>query len=200
MELILATQNLHKIREFREMLKEVEGVDVLSLLNFPEYQLPEETEETFSKNAALKAEHAAKHLDKWVIADDSGLVVPSIEGRPGVYSARYAGDDATDVENRNKLLEEMENFDDLDRSAYFECCLTLAGPDGIKKSVNGKCEGLIKTEEKGRNGFGYDPLFIKHDYDKTFAELGEQTKNRISHRRKAFDKLFPMIESIIATQ
>lgn len=195
MELVLATHNLHKIREFRSMFKPFKNIDVLSLLNFPDYKLPEETGKTFEENAILKAEDAAKALNKCVLSDDSGLVVPTIGGKPGVISKRYAGEDATDAENRKKLLEEMDNFKDLERSAYFECFLALANPDGLQKCVNGHCEGYILTEERGRHGFGYDPLFVKHDYDKTFAELEEETKNRISHRRKAFEKLASILEN-----
>lgn len=196
MELVIATHNLHKVREIREMLKQVKGVDVLSLLNFPDYELPEETGVTFEENAKLKAEHAAKALGKWVLADDSGLSVPSLEGRPGVYSKRYGGEDATDAENRQLLLEELENMEDLQRSAYFECCLALANPEGVHKCVSATVEGMITKKEKGRNGFGYDSIFFKNDYDKTFAELDEQTKNRISHRRKAFDKLITVLEGL----
>lgn len=199
MELILASHNLHKIREFREMLKEVKELDVISLRNYPDYQLPEETGETFQENADLKAIDAAKALNAIVLADDSGLVVPSLKGAPGVYSARYAGEDATDKENRDKLLKEMQGMEDLERSAYFECCITIAGPEGVLKTVRATCEGVIGEKEKGRNGFGYDPLFIKHDYDKTFAELEEQTKNRISHRRKALDKLLGFLENLSST-
>lgn len=196
MQIVLATHNLHKIREFREMLKHLETFDVRSLLDFPHYTLPEETGVTFEENAVLKAVDAAKHLKMWVIADDSGLVVPALKGAPGVYSARYAGDDATDAENRHKLLKEMLNLSGLDRQAYFECVLALAGPEGLKKCVHGKVEGEITTQEKGRNGFGYDPLFMKHDYGQTFAELTESTKNRISHRWKALERLFPTLESL----
>lgn len=196
MELVLATHSLHKIREFRSMLKPFKNIDVLSLLNFPDYKLPEETGKTFVENAILKAEDAAKALNKWVLSDDSGLVVPAIGGKPGVISKRYAGEDATDAENRKKLLDEMDNLKDLERSAYFECCLALANPDGLHKFIKGHCEGYILSEERGRHGFGYDSLFVKHDYDKTFAELEEETKNRISHRRKAFEKLSPILENI----
>lgn len=196
MEIVLATHNLHKVREFREMLKNLKDIDIISLLNFPEYNLPEETGETFQENGVLKAEHAAKALNKWVVADDSGLVVPALKGSPGVYSKRYAGEEASDVENRKKLLKEMANLEEIARSAYFECCLVLAGPNGVKKVVTGICEGYITTEERGSHGFGYDPLFTKNDYKETFGELDEQTKNRISHRRKALDKLLPTIESL----
>src|SRR5262249_16037882 len=148
------------------------------------------------ENVIKKAEHASQILQKWVIADDSGLVVPELNNLPGVLSRRYAGEDATDAENRQKLLAEMRHLKGLGRAAYFECFLALASPEGIKKCVSAKCEGLISEEEKGRNGFGYDPLFIKHDYDKTFAEIEEVTTNRISHRRKALEKLMPILESL----
>lgn len=199
MELIIASHNVHKIRELRDMLKsykELKFLDVQSLLNFPEYAAPPENSLSFKDNAEIKAAHAAKTLGQWVLADDSGLVVPSLNGEPGIYSARYAGSEATDAENRLKLLDKMQNLQDIERTGYFECWLALASPEGIKKSVCGTCEGLILHEERGRHGFGYDSLFIKHDYDKTFSELDEQTKNRISHRRKALEKLLPALEML----
>jgi len=196
MELIIASHNLHKIRELREMLKGIKSLDVLTLIDFPDYKLPEETGTTFKENAVLKAEHAAAKLGKWVLADDSGLVVPALGGKPGVFSKRFSGDDVTDAENRLKLLKEMKNLDDLDRSAYFECSLALAGPKGLNKEATGTVEGMIATNEKGRHGFGYDTLFIKNDYDKTFAEIEEATKNKISHRRKAFEKLSTTLETL----
>jgi XTP/dITP diphosphohydrolase len=198
MEIVLATHNLHKLREFRDIFRVLPGLELLSLKNFADFTLPEETEATFFGNAALKAQAAAKKLQKWVVADDSGLVVPALEGAPGVISARWAGVGATDRENRKKLLSEMKKLKGLQRAAYFECCLVLAAPNGeIKKSVTGICEGLVLEEERGNNGFGYDPLFIKHDYDKSFAELDESTKNRISHRAKAFQKLLPTLEGLL---
>lgn len=199
MELVLASSNVHKIRELREMLKSykrLQHLDILSLLNFPDYKAPPEDGATFKENVEIKALDAAKKLGKWVIADDSGLVIPALQGAPGVYSARYAGEEATDAENRQKLLKQMQGLQDIQRTGYFECWLSLASPEGIKKTVSGTCEGLILEEEKGRNGFGYDPLFIKHDYDKTFSELDEQTKNKISHRRKAVEKLLPTLEAL----
>jgi len=197
MELVIASGNLHKIREFRDMLKSIAPIDVLSLLNFPGYEAPPEDGSSFQENAKIKAEHAAKTLQKWVLADDSGLVVPALNGLPGVHSKRYAGSDATDAENRLKLLKEMANLSGMHRTAYFECHLVLAGPEGIKKSVSGTCEGTILDEERGRNGFGYDPLFVKSEYDKTFAELDEATKNRISHRRKAFEKISSSLQMLM---
>lgn len=196
LEIVIASHNLHKIREFREMFKEIKGVDILSLLNFPDYKAPPETGSTFEENALIKARDAGNHLNKCVIADDSGLVVPNLNGAPGVYSKRYASEEATDSENRQKLLKEMDGLKDLERAAYFECCLALYIPNKCEKVVHGHCEGLISREERGRHGFGYDPLFIKNDYDKTFAELDEKVKNRISHRRKALEKLLIIIDTI----
>lgn len=188
-ELVLATTNIHKIREFKAMLKANSRLDLRSLSDFPDYTPPPETGSTFEENATLKAVHAANHLKRWVLADDSGLVVPALGGIPGVYSARYAGNDATDAENRKKLLEAMQHLLEEDRHAYYETCLVLAHPSGIKKVVRGICEGTLLLAERGGGGFGYDTLFVKHGYNKTFAELDEPTKNRVSHRRKAIDKL-----------
>lgn len=195
-EIVIASHNLHKIREFRDMFKPFKHIDVQSLLNFPHYNLPEETGTTFKENAILKAVDAAKALDKWVIADDSGLTVPALGGEPGIYSRRYSDDDATDAENCQKLLQKMADFSDDQRLGIFECSIALASPQKLEKCVTGTCEGTIAYQGRGRNGFGYDSLFIKNDYDKTFAELDEQTKNRISHRRKAFEKLTIFLETL----
>ena len=195
-EIILATANLHKIREFREMFKCLPHFELLSLVQFPHYKAPEETGKTFQENALLKAEHAAKTLSKLVLADDSGLVVPALGGAPGIFSSRYAGENATDAENRSKLLDAMRQIPENERVAYFECSLALAKPEGLVKSVTASCEGLIGCAPRGSSGFGYDPLFIKGDYDKTFGELGDDIKNRISHRRKAFEKLLVTLETM----
>ncbi|MEX1013006.1 MAG: RdgB/HAM1 family non-canonical purine NTP pyrophosphatase [Waddliaceae bacterium] len=196
MKIVIASHNSHKIREFRTLFKPLKQFDVLSLHDFPKYKLPLETGDSFKENAEIKAKDAAEKLGHYVVADDSGLVVPKLNNSPGVYSARYAGEEATDRENRRKLLDEMEGFADIDRSAYYECVLVLASPDRIIKSVSGKCEGQIVEEERGGSGFGYDPLFLKYDYDKTFAQLPEATKIVISHRGKAFEKMIPTLEHI----
>ncbi len=195
-QLVIATRNMHKVREFRAMLKPFPQFDTLSLSDFPEYTLPPETGATFEENAILKATHAASALNQWVLADDSGLVVSALNGAPGIYSSRFAGDDATDFDNRKKILELMRHLLDDDRSAYFECAIALASPEGLKKCSRGTCEGKLLTFERGNGGFGYDSLFLKHEYNKTFAELSESVKNRVSHRRKAFDKINPSLESI----
>jgi len=177
------------------MFKSLPHIELVSLHQFGDYEAPEETGTTFRENAILKAEHAARQLNRLVVADDSGLVVPALNGEPGVRSRRYAGPAATDSENRQKLLYAMQDLHGEARTAYFECCLALAGPEGLIKCVEGICEGIIISETKGRNGFGYDPLFIKNDYEKTFAELDNTTKNRVSHRRKAFERLSTCLES-----
>jgi XTP/dITP diphosphohydrolase len=196
-ELVIASTNIHKIREFKAMLKPNGRLDLRTLLDFPNYTPPPETGKTFQENAILKATHAAATLNRWVLADDSGLVVPALGGDPGVYSARFAGNDATDSDNRKKLLELMQHLMDEDRSGYYECCIALASPAGLKKCVRGTCEGTLLSVEKGGGGFGYDPLFIKQGYNKSFAEIGETTKNRISHRRKALDKILLSLDSIL---
>lgn len=196
MKLIIASHNVHKIREFRSMLKAYKQFDLLSLIDFPQYVTPAETGATFKENAILKADHAAKTLQHFVIADDSGLVVPALNGAPGVYSRRYSGENATDKENRNKLLHEMRDLQDAARQGYYECWIALASPQGIEKCVKGVTEGFIADKEKGASGFGYDSVFIKHEYGKTFAELEEEIKNRISHRRKALERVLPSLESL----
>jgi XTP/dITP diphosphohydrolase len=199
MDLLIASTNFHKIRELREMLKLFNTLDILSLHQFPHYLPTDENGANFQENAIAKAIHAATNLNKWVLADDSGLVVPSLNGEPGIFSRRYAGPNATDQENRDKLLQSMQHLNEMSRSAYYECCLALAAPDGsIKKYVTGTCEGSILLKARGRNGFGYDPIFVKQEYEKSFAELDDSVKNRISHRRKAMERLSPCMEGIFA--
>jgi XTP/dITP diphosphohydrolase len=196
MDLIIATSNPHKFREMRALLQPLKQFDLYSLLDFPHYTQPIEGETSFEENAILKAVHAAAALNRWALADDSGLVVPALKGAPGVISAYYAGPKASDKENRQKLLKEMASLKGIERAAYFECTIAIAAPDGLRKVVSAKCEGVIITEERGRYGFGYDPLFVKYDYRLTFAELTEEVKNQISHRAKAMKKLKAYLESL----
>ena len=199
MKLVLATSNLHKILELKSILRTIiKGVDIYSLRDFSNYKAPKETGETFAENAELKAAHAAKELNMVAIADDSGLVIPALSGEPGVKSRRYAGEEATDKENREKLIDKLSHMPVEHRSGYFECALCFASPEKIIKTVLGKCEGTLLIEPRGGSGFGYDPLFIKYDYNKTMAELDEDTKNRISHRRKALEKLLVTLEAEIS--
>jgi len=201
LKIVLATTNAHKVRELKALLRTLKAgsrsapfnFDLYTLLNFPDYQPPEETGKTFEENATLKAVHAARALNSFTIADDSGLVVPALGGEPGIFSARYAGPNASDKENRKKLLERMRGIHN--RSAYFECAIAFASPGGLIKCVKGAAEGVILEAERGGLGFGYDPLFMKHDYNQTFAELQEAVKNKISHRGKALQKLALILES-----
>lgn len=196
-ELVIASTNIHKIREFKILLKPLNQFDLLSLSDFPNYVPPEENGQTFEQNAILKATAAAKALNRWVIADDSGLVVPTLHGAPGIFSARYAGANASDFDNRKKLLEEMRHLMDEDRHAFYECAIALASPSGLKKCTHATCEGILLTQERGGSGFGYDPLFVRHGYNKTFAELSEATKNQISHRAKALNKIVLSLQSLL---
>ncbi|MBF5060147.1 RdgB/HAM1 family non-canonical purine NTP pyrophosphatase [Candidatus Neptunochlamydia vexilliferae] len=197
MEIVIASRNLHKIREIRAILKGQYPFDFLSLLDFPDYEPPEETGATFEENAFIKATHAADALKRWVLADDSGLVVPALNDDPGVRSARYAGENATDKENRTKLIKALDGLEESKRIGYYVCAIALSSPDGIQTQVKGMCEGSLILTSRGSQGFGYDPLFLKYDYNKTFAELDEETKNKISHRRKALDKLMPAFEALL---
>jgi len=190
--ILFATSNPHKLDEVRAIFQPlgltVDGLGDLDLAP------PEETGETFVENARLKALTYGEAAGRLCLADDSGLVVPALGGAPGVYSARYAGPDTTDKDNRNKLLKEMARLHDEQRYAYFSCSVAFAGPEGLIRCETGTCEGSILEKERGSNGFGYDSLFLKHDYNKTLAQLDPSIKNRISHRRKALDKIRGILE------
>ncbi len=195
-QLVIASKNVHKIREIRSILQPFPFLDLLSLNDFPHYNPLVEAGTSFKENAIAKALHAAKTLNYFALGDDSGLIVPALNGEPGILSARYAGNHATDADNRKKLIEKMTSLVEEDRNAYYECCLALASPENLIKSVSATCEGSILPFEKGGGGFGYDSLFVKHEYNKTFSELEESTKNRISHRRKALDKILSSLENL----
>ncbi|MEX0961486.1 MAG: RdgB/HAM1 family non-canonical purine NTP pyrophosphatase [Simkaniaceae bacterium] len=197
MKLVLATTNLHKIHEIKAMLKEYKQFDIYTLRDFPHYTPPEETGLTFEENAILKASHASKALDTLCLADDSGLSIPALNGEPGVKSKRYAGESAKNSENLKKLVEKLSCLPEKKRFGYFECSIALANNGELVKSVKGQCEGKLITIPRGKNGFGYDSLFIKYDYNKTLAELETDIKNRISHRRKALDKILLALECLI---
>lgn len=188
-ELIIATKNLGKIKEFQVLFDEY-GIKVKSLLDLEEEVSDiEETGTTFEANARLKAEEIAKLFNLPVLADDSGLVVEALNGRPGVYSARYAGEPTNDVRNFEKVLSEMQEIDESKRSAYFNCVLALAIPGKETLFYNGKCLGSITTAPAGENGFGYDPIFIPDGYKETMAQLEDMVKNKISHRYQAILQL-----------
>ncbi len=187
MDLVIATRNEPKRREVVELLK---GLDVrfLSLSDFSEAPEVKEEGESFRENAIRKAVEVAKFTGKVALADDSGLEVEVLGGEPGVYSARFAGEQQDDRANIEKLLKLMEGVPMEKRKARFRCCVAVAKPSGLVKVVEGTCKGLISIRPLGDYGFGYDPVFIIPEHGKTFAQLGCKVKNRISHRAKALKK------------
>ncbi|MEE4242874.1 MAG: XTP/dITP diphosphatase [Desulfopila sp.] len=192
--IVLATNNQNKVKEFKEILDGFE-IEIRSLGDFGPLPGVVEDGSTFDENAYKKAHHYAKVLGLPAIADDSGLVVNALAGAPGVFSARYAGPDATDDENTSKLLENLKNTHD--RSAYFQCVLSIAVPSGPALTYEGRCDGVIIHEKRGEKGFGYDPVFCPVGMDKTFAELPSSEKNSISHRGKALAEVRQEKDKII---
>lgn len=199
--LVLATRNTGKVREFKAILKNF-PVKIKCLNDFGPIPEAQEDGETFDENAYKKALFTAKVLGLPAIADDSGLVVDALNGAPGVRSARYAGDKATDEENIRKLLKELKGKKN--RKAAFECVLSIAVPTGAALTYEGRCEGEIVTTPVGKSGFGYDPVFYYPPYGKTFAEISIEEKNMVSHRGTAlrefaseFDKVLVWLKSRI---
>ncbi|TLQ48916.1 XTP/dITP diphosphatase [Ruoffia tabacinasalis] len=194
MIVMIASHNQGKIKEFKEMFKNTD-IEVKSLLDYPDVEEVEETGTTFEENARLKAETIANELQVIALADDSGLVVPSLNGKPGVYSARYSGEPKDDQRNNQKLLTEMASFEGEDRQAYFQSVLVLAYPNNESLVVEGRAKGYILKELSGDDGFGYDPLFYYPEKDQTFAEMPLAEKNKISHRAKAMQELNKKIDT-----
>ena len=185
-KIVLATGNKGKLREFRGLLVGVFGKIVsLNDLESP----PEVTEdgETFRENALKKARAVAAYSGLPALADDSGLEAEALGGRPGVYSARYAGEGAADSDNIAKLLSELQGV--VNRKASFVCVLALVTPDGKEITAEGTCEGVILTGPRGEGGFGYDPVFLLPEYNRTMAEIPAELKNKISHRARACESL-----------
>ncbi len=192
-KVFLATGNKKKIKEISAIF---EGFDVEILSIQDGVEIPEVVEDgdTFEANSAKKALEISKFLDMPAIADDSGLCVGALDGAPGVYSARYSGENATDATNNEKLVNELSGVED--RRAKFVCVITLAKPSGEIHSFRGEIEGEIVDTPRGTDGFGYDPHFLVPEYDKTLAEIPE-IKNRISHRAKALEQLKKEIKEIL---
>lgn len=193
-QLIIASQNEGKIKEFRTLFQSL-NIEVLSL-NDVFTSIPEVVEDgdTFEANARKKAETILELVHRPVIADDSGLVIDALEGRPGVYSARYAGEPSDDRRNYEKVLKEMEGIPQEKRSARFVAVLALARPNEKTEFFHGTCEGSIAFEAKGSHGFGYDPIFLPQGESRTMAELSEEEKHAISHRGMALRKLHQFLQ------
>ncbi|MBS2771631.1 XTP/dITP diphosphatase [Anoxybacillus rupiensis] len=196
-QVIIATKNTGKAREFEALFNE-KGMQVKTLLDFPNCPDVEETGDTFAENARLKAEAMAAYFQQMVIADDSGLSIDALDGRPGVYSARYAGEEKDDQANIAKVLKELKGVPFEQRTARFHCTLAIAIPGRPTAIVEGTCEGYIAEEPKGENGFGYDPIFYVPEKNKTMAELPKEVKNKISHRADALAKLNEKWDTIIS--
>jgi XTP/dITP diphosphohydrolase len=192
----LASGNAHKLHELETALQEA-GLDICvkgpdEIGGMPEV---EETESTFEGNSLLKAEglRPCGPPDGWFLADDSGIEIDALDGRPGVISARYAGSDCDDEANNDKVLEEMSGVPADERSCRFRCVLALLG-DGVKETFSGACEGILLFERRGSGGFGYDPLFLPDESESTFAEISLEEKATISHRARALEKLLAWLQ------
>src|SRR5574341_1302997 len=185
---VIATQNEKKRAEIKEILKDAPGILLRGIEDFPFLPEIKEDGNTFRENAIKKATILAKACNTWTMADDSGLEIDALKGRPGIYSARYAGPDATDKNNIEKVLSELRGIPKERRTARFICSVSLASPNQLFFVVEGYCDGFITNEPRGTNGFGYDPIFCVPDYNKTLAELNPPIKNRISHRARALEQ------------
>lgn len=178
MQFVLATHNKDKVREMTRILAPL-GIEAIT----PDLPEVDETGTTFAENAFLKAESACKFTGLPAVADDSGIAVDALNGAPGVYSARYAGEDATDEDRNNKLMEELKDVPDEKRTARYVCAICCVFPNGEKIEALGTCEGVIARAPKGTAGFGYDPIFLVGD--RTYGEYGDDEKDAVSHRGKA---------------
>lgn len=192
LEILIATNNPGKVKEIKDILVDtnIKILTIKDFLNLPEI---EEDGKTFQENALKKACQISKYTGKACLADDSGLEIDYLKGKPGIYSSRWGN---SDEERINKVLKLLKNVPQEKRNAKFNCVLVLAFPDGRKYMVKEKCKGKISFSPRGKYGFGYDPIFLIPEYNKTFAELGDKIKNQISHRGKALKKMIKIINEI----
>lgn len=189
-ELVFATHNQHKIIELTDLFRNL-PIPLKSLDDFPPFPPDDEDEPTFEQNAAAKAIHSAKATGAWCLADDSGLEIEALDGRPGIHSARYAADSNSRIQ---RVLKELEGVPTERRGARFVSAMALASPNGKAIIRTGYCEGVIISEMRGTNGFGYDPIFFIPQLGKTMAELSLEEKNQISHRAHSARLIIPEIE------
>lgn len=194
MEIWIASSNAGKIREFEQLFADM-SVEIHGQNELSYYSPPEETGKSFEENARLKAKSlSAVKPNAWVVADDSGLVCEGLNGMPGIYSARYAGDNASDAENTAKLLKMIQLRTD-NRKAYFVCCLVCISPSGEEFVFEKELHGVIAKAQRGTDGFGYDPIFIPEGYEQSLAELGKVEKNKLSHRAQAIKSFREQLNS-----
>jgi XTP/dITP diphosphohydrolase len=195
--LVVGTRNPKKRQEIMEIL-EGTGVELRDLTAYPDAPEVVEDGTSFEANARKKAAETAKPLKEWVLAEDSGLCVPALNGRPGVYSARYAGKQGDDAANNARLLAELGPLPEDRRAAYYVCVAALADPTGEVRAVaEGRCHGVILRDARGAGGFGYDPLFLIPEYHRTFGELSSRVKHALSHRAKALTPLRPAVRRLL---
>lgn len=190
MTLVIASSNVHKVRELQTMLRQLATFDIRTLAQYPSYSPPAREGLSLPECAAKKAVAASEAFQTIALADSSALIVPALGPGP------YIGTAHRDVDLRKELLDKMLGMTHFKRAAYLQCSLAIATPEGKVSTVSATCEGLITEHEKGGGGSGYDPIFVKYDYDQTFAQLDEATRCRVSHRAKAFEKLRPALERL----
>lgn len=193
MDIVVATNNKGKLRELGEMLT---GFNVISQQEVGANVDVEETGTTYEENALLKARAVREYTNKYIIADDSGLEVDVLDGAPGLYSARYAGDGTTPDQGMDKLLENLKPYAPKEKTAHFISCIVLIEPDGTERAFYGRCNGLITDKKIGDGGFGFDPIFWFEEFGKTFAQLTAEEKNAVSHRHKALVALKEYLDTI----
>lgn len=194
MRLLLATSNRNKVLEMERALENT-GWQVMMLSDLGDMPEVEEDGTTFEDNARKKARSAAERAKTWTLAEDSGLEVDALGGEPGVKSARYAGEGASDADRIRKVLDRLVAVPEERRTARFRCVMCLVNPAGDETCFDGRCEGSIAHDACGSAGFGYDPIFVPEGYDRTFAELGLGVKGRISHRARAMERVIGFLRS-----
>lgn len=198
--LVLGTRNRKKREEIVEILQDL-GLEFGDLSEYPSAPEVVEDGDTFEANARKKAAETALALGQWVLAEDSGLVVPALKGEPGVYSARYAGKQGEDEANNDKLIAQLGNVPEELRGAYYVCFAAVADPKGeVRATSEGRCHGRMLRERRGSGGFGYDPLFLIPEYHRTFGELSSAVKHALSHRARALEHLRPGLRAIFTRQ
>ena len=198
-QLVVGSRNQKKLREIAQLL-EPHGITVVGIADYADVPEVVEDGDTFAANAAKKASETARAIGEWVLAEDSGICIDALRGAPGVYSARYSGENATDEANNQKMIEELAGVPAERRGAGYVCHVAVSDPDGtIRLTQEATCRGRITEEPRGTNGFGYDPYFLIPEFHRTFGQLSTEVKHQISHRARAFQRLIPRLVRLFHT-